>query len=81
MKLAFGSISMNDIESELKKVYDKSPDAAKTLIWAIMYRTQHSPIFKFAANTAEFLAKSALWPMLEAKGDIKSLQHITDGIQ
>jgi len=79
MKVACGKISLQDIGGELKHVYDKSPEAAQSLIWAIMYRTQHSPLFKFAANTAELMAKAALRPILEAKDDLKSLHHISDG--
>lgn len=73
MRVACGSMSMKDVKGEMAKLYDKSPDAARTLIWAIMYRTQHSPIFKFAANTGTLMAKATLWPLLEAKSDISAL--------
>ena len=79
--MGLGSISIKNIESELKRVYDKSPDAGKMLIRAMMYRTSHSPLFKFALNSAELMAKATLWPLIESKEDIKSLSHITDGIK
>lgn len=70
---------MKDVADNIAHVYNKSPDAARELIWAMIYRTQHSPIFQFAMNTGETLAKAALWPLVESKKDAQSLKNILDG--
>lgn len=81
MQVACGHLSLKDVKGEISNIYDKSPDAARVLIRAVMYRTQQSPLFKFALGAGETLTKMALWPLLESKSDIKSLAHITDGLQ
>ena len=65
MQVAIGHISLNDVTGEIANIYNKSPEAARELIWAMIYRTQHSPIFQFALNSAETLGKAALWPLIE----------------
>lgn len=57
----------------MARLYDKSPDEAKQLLFALIYRGQHSPIFKLMLNTGEWLAKLPMFFLADMNDSVKSL--------
>lgn len=74
-----GKIPFDQIWDKMKSIYDKNQETANYLIFALMYRSTNSILFKAISNTTAYVAKMALWPLVELGDDIQSLKITQDG--
>lgn len=74
-----GRIPFDQIWDKMKSIYDKNQETANYLLFALMYRSTNSIFFKAISNTTAYIAKMALWPLVESSDDINSLKIIQDG--
>jgi hypothetical protein len=74
-----GRIPFDQIKDKMAAIYEKNSETANYLLFALMYRSTNSIFFKAISNTTAYVAKMALWPLVESTDDINSLKIIQDG--
>lgn len=74
-----GRIPFDQIKDKMATIYEKNNETANYLLFALMYRSTNSIFFKAISNTTAYIAKMALWPLVESSDDINSLKIIQDG--
>lgn len=69
-----GKIDLKELNGHIAHLYEKSPFAAKQLLFALVYRSMDGPLIKMVMNTTEFLAKTVSWTILESGSDVKFMK-------
>lgn len=72
-------VSMDEISDKMWTLYEESPEEAKYILFALMYRSTNSIFFKWISNVGAYITKMALWPLVESTDDIRSLSVTMDG--
>ena len=71
-----GKMDIKELHGHLAHLYEKSPMAAKYLLFGLVYRSMDGPLMRLVMNTGEFMAKSVVWPLFQAKDDVGTLKDI-----
>ncbi len=65
-----GKMDLKELNGHIAHLYEKSPTAAKQILFTLIYRSMDGPLMKMVLNTGAFMAKAVIWPLFEAKGDL-----------
>lgn len=69
-------MDIKELNGHITHLYEKSPSAARYLLFGLVYRSMDGPLMKLVLNTGDFLAKAVVRPLAQARDDIGNLKEI-----
>lgn len=57
-------------------MYGTAPDVAKELLFAYMYRSANSPLFRGVAQAGAMITKATLYAAVDGGDDIRAIRNI-----
>lgn len=68
-------MDINELNGHIAHMYEKSPLAAKQLLFALVYRTADGPLMRMVTNAGAYLTKTLTWPLFESRGDLNFVKN------
>ena len=70
LSVVAGKMDLKELNGHIAHLYEKSPLAAKQLLFALIYRTSDGPLMRMVTGAGALLTKTLTRPLFESRSDV-----------